>query len=52
VLPVRTGAELLRYGSAALFLLLLAAWLIVAVRTVRDGARGRLFLPTNVPQPA
>ncbi len=44
-LAARTGADLLRYGSAGLFLLLLAAWLIVAVRTVREGARGRLFLP-------
>lgn len=51
-LAARTGADLLRYGSAGLFLLLLAAWLIVAVRTVRDGARGRLFLPAAVPQPA
>jgi len=32
-------------ASAALFALLLAAWLTVAVRTVHDGARGRLFLP-------
>jgi C4-dicarboxylate transporter/malic acid transport protein len=51
-LAARTGADLLRYGAAGLFLLLLAAWLIVAVRTVRDGARGRLFLPAPVPQPA
>ena len=40
----RTGADLLRYGAAGLFLLLLAAWLIVAVRTVHGGATGRLFL--------
>ena len=39
----RTGADLLRYGAAGLFLLLLAAWLIVAVRTVHGGATGRLF---------
>jgi len=42
-LAARTGADLLRYGSAGLFLLLLAAWLIVAVRTVQGGARGRLL---------
>ncbi len=36
---------MLRYAAAALFVLLVAAWLTVAVRTVRDGARGRLFLP-------
>jgi C4-dicarboxylate transporter/malic acid transport protein len=58
-LAARTGADLLRYGAAGLFLLLLAAWLIVAVRTLRDGARGRLFLPagtlpagTAQPEPA
>jgi C4-dicarboxylate transporter/malic acid transport protein len=51
-LAARTDAELLRYGSAALFLLLLAAWLTVAVRTVHGGARGRLFRPAGVPQPA
>jgi tellurite resistance protein TehA-like permease len=50
-LAARTGSDLLRYGSAGLFLLLLAAWLIVAVRTVRDGARGRLFRPAPGPQP-
>jgi C4-dicarboxylate transporter/malic acid transport protein len=50
-LAARTGADLLRYGAACLFLLLLAAWLIVAVRTLHDGARGRLFLPGGVPQP-
>jgi C4-dicarboxylate transporter/malic acid transport protein len=44
-LAARTGADLLRYGAAGLFLLLLAAWLIVAIRTVHGGARGRLFLP-------
>lgn len=46
-LAARTDAELLRYGSAALFLLLLAAWLTVAVRTVHGGARGRLFRPAG-----
>ena len=51
-LAARTGSDLLRYGAAGLFVLLLAAWLIVAVRTVRDGARGRLFLPAGAPQPA
>ena len=45
----RTGDDLLRYASAVLFALLLAAWLTVAVRTVRDGARGRLFLPPRAP---
>ena len=43
----RTGADLLRFGAAGLFLLLLAAWLIVAARTLHGGARGRLFLPAG-----
>jgi len=51
-LAARTGSDLLRYGAGALFLLLLAAWVIVAVRTVREGARGRLFLPAPAAQPA
>jgi C4-dicarboxylate transporter/malic acid transport protein len=50
-LAARTGADLLRYGAAGLFLLLLAAWLIVAIRTMHGGASGRLFLPA-APQPA
>ncbi len=47
----RTGDDMLRYAAAALFVLLVAAWLTVAVRTVRDGARGRLFRPA-APAPA
>jgi tellurite resistance protein TehA-like permease len=46
-LALRTGADPLRYATAGLFALLLAAWLLVAVRTVHDGARGRLFLPAG-----
>ena len=44
-LAARTGDDALRYAAAALFVLLVAAWLTVAVRTVRDGYRGRLFRP-------
>ena len=51
-LAARTGADVWRYGAAVLFLLLLAAWLVVAARTVRDGARGRLFLPAAAPLPS
>jgi C4-dicarboxylate transporter/malic acid transport protein len=46
-LTARTGAEPLRYAAGALFALLLAAWVIVASRTVHGGARGRLFLPAR-----
>lgn len=50
-LAARSGADALRYGSAALFLLLLAAWLIVAARTLHGSARGSLFLPAGAPRP-
>ncbi|HSZ39126.1 MAG TPA: TDT family transporter [Trebonia sp.] len=46
-LAARTGADMLHYSAAGLFLLLLVAWLIVAVRTVHGSARGRLFLPAG-----
>jgi C4-dicarboxylate transporter/malic acid transport protein len=51
-LAALTGSQVLRYGSAALFLLLLGAWLLVAARTVRGSASGRLFLPAAAPKPA
>ena len=38
-----------RLVCALVFVLLLAAWLVVAVRTLHDGARGRLFLPMGAP---
>jgi tellurite resistance protein TehA-like permease len=50
-LAARTGADLFRYGAAALFLLLLAAWLTVAARTLHGAVRGRLFLPPVIPAP-
>ena len=50
-LAARTGADLLRVGAAGLFLLLLAAWLIVAIRTVHGGASGSLFLPAAAAPP-
>jgi C4-dicarboxylate transporter/malic acid transport protein len=51
-LAALTGSQVLRYGSAALFLLLLGAWLLVAARTLRGSASGRLFLPAAGPKPA
>ncbi len=52
-LAARTHAEMFRWGSVALYALLLAAWLTVAVRTARGSASGRLFLPVAVAtQPA
>ena len=44
-LASRTDLDMFRYAAAGLFLLLLAAWLIVAVRTLHGSLRGRLFLP-------
>jgi C4-dicarboxylate transporter/malic acid transport protein len=44
-LAARSHADVLRAGSVALYALLLAAWLIVAARTLRQSATGRLFLP-------
>ncbi len=49
-LAERTGADLMRYGAAGLFLLLLAAWLIVAARTLHGSVRGYLFLPAGGPR--
>jgi C4-dicarboxylate transporter/malic acid transport protein len=45
VLAARSGAEVLRGASVILFALLLASWLIVAVRTAQGSATGRLFRP-------
>ena len=50
-LASRTDLDMFRYAAAGLFLLLLAAWLIVAVRTLHGSLRGRLFLPAPAPQP-
>ena len=50
-LATRTGSDVLRGASAVLFLLLVAAWLVVAARTAAGAARGRLFLPMGSPQP-
>jgi tellurite resistance protein TehA-like permease len=44
-LAARSQAEMLRGASVVLYTLLLAAWLVVAVRTTRGAASGRLFLP-------
>jgi C4-dicarboxylate transporter/malic acid transport protein len=41
----RTHSDLLEAISVALYALLLTAWLIVAGRTLRHSATGRLFLP-------
>jgi C4-dicarboxylate transporter/malic acid transport protein len=43
----RTGSGVLHGVSAVLFLLLLTAWLVVAVRTVRGGVRGELSGPVQ-----
>jgi C4-dicarboxylate transporter/malic acid transport protein len=45
VLAARTGDVALRWASVVLYGLLLAAWIIVAIRTARGSATGRLFRP-------
>jgi C4-dicarboxylate transporter/malic acid transport protein len=50
-LAARTGSDMLRGASLALFLLLLVAWLLVAARTCAGAARGSLFLPAAAPVP-
>jgi C4-dicarboxylate transporter/malic acid transport protein len=50
-LAARSDAVALRWASVPLYLLLLAAWLVVAVRTARGSATGRLFLPMAAPAP-
>jgi C4-dicarboxylate transporter/malic acid transport protein len=47
----RTDAVALRWATVPLYVLLLAAWLVVAVRTARGSASGRLFQPMPAPAP-
>jgi len=44
-LATRSDSEALRGASVVLYALLLVAWLVVAARTVRGSASGRLFRP-------
>ncbi|MBH1939194.1 TDT family transporter [Streptomyces sp. AV19] len=53
-LAARTGADALSAVAVALYLLLVVAWAVVAVRTARGALRGQLFLPpapVAVPEP-
>jgi tellurite resistance protein TehA-like permease len=52
VLAFATHADFLRYASAALYALLVAAWLTAATRTTRGALSGQLFLPVPAPAPA
>jgi tellurite resistance protein TehA-like permease len=49
LLALRTGAIGLQYAAVALYVLLVLAWLTVAVRTARLSATGRIFLPQPLP---
>ena len=52
-LTARSHADLLGGAAIALYILLLAAWLTVMIRTLRHTATGRLFLPmigTDTPE--
>jgi C4-dicarboxylate transporter/malic acid transport protein len=50
-LAARSHAEALRGASVILYALLLAAWLVVAVRTARGSVSGRLFQPKPAAAP-
>jgi tellurite resistance protein TehA-like permease len=52
ILAVATHANFLRYASAALYALLVAAWLTAASQTARGVLSGRLFLPPPLAAPA
>lgn len=47
-LAARTGSDMFRGAAGVLFVLLAAAWLAVAARTLYESARGRLFRPAAV----
>ncbi len=42
-----TGADAFRWAAVALYLGLVAAWLLVSVRTVRGGWQGTLLRPAG-----
>jgi len=44
-LALHTGADAFRWAAVALYVILVAAWVVVSVRTARGAWRGRLFLP-------
>ncbi|MDT4892756.1 MAG: hypothetical protein QOE97_1791 [Pseudonocardiales bacterium] len=47
-LALHTGTDLFRYGAAVFYAGLVAAWIIVALRTARGSLRGTLFLGGSV----
>ncbi|MER5485845.1 TDT family transporter [Streptomyces sp. NPDC002812] len=49
VLAARTGADLFIWAAVALYVLLVAAWAVVGLRTARGALRGTLFLPPGAP---
>jgi tellurite resistance protein TehA-like permease len=51
-LAARSHADVLQAASVVLFALLLVAWLVVAARTARGVASGRLFKPMPSAAPA
>jgi tellurite resistance protein TehA-like permease len=50
-LAARSDAVALRWATVPLYLLLLGAWLVVAVNTARGSATGRLFRPASPAEP-
>ena len=50
-LALHTGSSLFKVAAGVFYLGLVAAWLIVAVRTAHGSVRGRLFLSAAAPAP-
>jgi len=48
-LALHTGSAAFRAAAVALYLVLVTAWIVVGVRTVRGGWRGELFRPPAAP---
>ncbi|WP_280664763.1 MULTISPECIES: TDT family transporter [unclassified Kitasatospora] len=48
-IALHSGSDLFRAAAGLLYVALVLAWLLVAVRTAKGSLRGQLFLPAGVP---
>jgi tellurite resistance protein TehA-like permease len=51
-LALRTGSDVFRGAAVLIYAGLVAAWITVALRTVRGSLRGTVFLPTGAVAPS
>jgi tellurite resistance protein TehA-like permease len=51
-LALHTGSDVFRVAAMLFYVGLVAAWMVVAVRTARGSLRGTLFLAPGQPAPA